>query len=76
VTPAGAVDPPGALVLDQLIRRQHVRADLASPGNVFLLAGKRSHLRRARFALAFRESRREDLHRLRSVLHLGTFVLA
>src|SRR5437588_10853296 len=54
---------PGALVLDQLVGRQRIGADLAPERDVALLAGQRLHLLAALLALTLCEPRGEDLHR-------------
>src|SRR5581483_1428204 len=63
-------------VLHELVRRERVRADLAAERDVALLAGQLLELRAPFLALTFRETRREDLHRLRAVLDLRPLVLA
>ena len=65
----------GALVLDELVRRERVRADLTAERDVALLARERVELRLPLLALPFGEPRREDLHRARLVLGLRPLVL-
>ena len=63
------------MVLDHLIGLEHIRPDLAPPGDVLLLSHDRLELRVFLLALELVDPGFQDLHRARSVLELRPFVL-
>ena len=67
---------PAAKVLYELVRRKHIRADLASPGDVAQGPRQGLELLSPLGALALCELGRKDLKGFRLVLMLAALVLA